>query len=70
MFLIGPPDACCIAMDSKTVNILKVADIMEEKGWKGVFRAQNPAQYVLFFSLYVVVLYKLSIEATMMWINF
>eukprot|EP01120_Amphizonella_sp_Union-15-10_P010461 TRINITY_DN4188_c0_g1_i1.p1 TRINITY_DN4188_c0_g1~~TRINITY_DN4188_c0_g1_i1.p1 ORF type:complete len:516 (-),score=75.37 TRINITY_DN4188_c0_g1_i1:142-1689(-) len=41
--VLGPPDACCIAFVSDKVDILKVADVMDDKGWKNINRLQRPS---------------------------
>eukprot|EP01130_Rhizamoeba_saxonica_P001347 TRINITY_DN11210_c0_g1_i1.p1 TRINITY_DN11210_c0_g1~~TRINITY_DN11210_c0_g1_i1.p1 ORF type:complete len:516 (+),score=128.11 TRINITY_DN11210_c0_g1_i1:31-1578(+) len=42
LFILGPPDACCIAFDSNDFDILSLADVMEERGWKNLNRLQRP----------------------------
>jgi hypothetical protein len=43
LVLLGPPEACCISFNSPTFDVLKVADVMEEMGWKNLNRLQKPA---------------------------
>jgi hypothetical protein len=43
LVLLGPPDACCISFNSNDFDILKIADVMEEMGWKNLNRMQKPA---------------------------
>lgn len=43
--LVSEPDACCISFMGDGFDVLRVADLMEKRGWKNCNRLQKPAWY-------------------------